>query len=54
MSGRCPSCNRRLSEYELTRKDEHGRYIDLCTRCENDSLDFEVLDEDEPEEGEES
>jgi hypothetical protein len=30
---RCLACNIDLSDYEATRKDKHGCFIDLCNAC---------------------
>jgi hypothetical protein len=30
---RCLACNVELSDYESTRKDLHGDYIDMCNHC---------------------
>ena len=30
---RCRACNRILEDNELTRKDVHGSFIDLCGTC---------------------
>lgn len=30
---RCLACNVELSDYEATRKDLHGDYIDMCNYC---------------------
>ena len=30
---RCQACNCELSDYEATRKDSHGVYLDLCSDC---------------------
>lgn len=29
----CLSCNSILSDYEASRKDTHGDYLDLCNTC---------------------
>lgn len=51
---RCRACNCNLNDFESTRKDEHGEYIDMCTSCYDDTVDddlyedsdFEPLDDD--------
>ena len=30
---RCVACNKNLNDYESTRKDLHGGYVDLCNGC---------------------
>lgn len=30
---RCCSCNDNLTDKESTRKDKHGKYLDLCDSC---------------------
>lgn len=30
---RCLACNIELTDYEATRKDKHGCFIDLCNSC---------------------
>ena len=35
---RCKACNTLLDDIESTRKDNHGRYVDLCSVCHNVSL----------------
>lgn len=30
---RCVACNKNLNDYESTRKDLHGNYVDLCNTC---------------------
>ena len=30
---RCVACNKELNDYESTRKDLHGTYIDMCNHC---------------------
>lgn len=30
---RCIACNRNLNDYEATRKDLHGNYLDMCNKC---------------------
>ena len=42
MSGRCRSCNKVLSEYEMTRKitgiySGKTEYADMCSHCLNES-----------------
>ena len=34
---RCLACDKNLSDFESTRKYEHGEYIDLCGKCFKDS-----------------
>jgi hypothetical protein len=35
---RCKACNTLLDDIESTRKDNQGRYVDLCSVCHNVSL----------------
>lgn len=30
---RCIACNKNLNDYEATRKDLHGQYLDMCNKC---------------------
>lgn len=30
---RCLSCDKRLSDYESSLKDEQGQFLDFCLRC---------------------
>jgi hypothetical protein len=30
---RCLACNKNLNDYEATRKDLHGAYLDMCNKC---------------------
>lgn len=30
---RCVACDKNLNDYESTRKDLHGNYVDLCNSC---------------------
>jgi len=30
---RCVACDKNLNDYESTRKDLHGNYLDMCNRC---------------------
>lgn len=30
---RCKACNTIMDEFELTKKDANGEFIDLCTVC---------------------
>jgi hypothetical protein len=30
---RCVACDKNLNDYESTRKDLHGKYVDLCNSC---------------------
>lgn len=30
---RCLSCNKRLTDYESTIKNDKGEYLDFCKRC---------------------
>ena len=36
---RCVACDKNLNDYESTRKDLHGNYIDMCNRCYGDIKD---------------
>ena len=44
---RCRSCDKNLNDYESTRKDENGEYLDLCNTCREISFYAAAeLDED--------
>jgi len=30
---RCVACDKNLNDFESTRKDLHGNYIDICNSC---------------------
>lgn len=30
---RCICCNKNLNDYESTRKDLQGNYLDMCNKC---------------------
>ena len=30
---RCVACDKNLNDYESTRKDLHGNYLDMCNEC---------------------
>jgi hypothetical protein len=30
---RCVACNVELNDYESTRKDSEGRFLDMCNHC---------------------
>ena len=30
---RCLACNKNLNDYEATRKDLHGAFLDMCNKC---------------------
>ena len=30
---RCIACNKNLNDYEATRKDLQGQYLDMCNKC---------------------
>jgi len=30
---RCQACNAELNDYESTRKDDNGQFIDFCSDC---------------------
>jgi hypothetical protein len=56
---RCVACDKNLNNYESTRKDLHGHYLDMCNTCYRsirDDLptiareDLSPLEEVEPEE----
>lgn len=36
---RCLACNVELTDYEATRQNEEGRFIDLCNYCYNSVKD---------------
>ena len=39
---RCLSCNKNLNDFESTRKNIHGGYIDMCSSC------FSTIESDFP------
>lgn len=42
---RCLACNVELNDFEATRKDKRGNYIDLCNHCFDASeYEFETID----------
>ena len=43
---RCLACNIELTDYEATRKDSHGEFIDFCNTCFIASELSELSDED--------
>lgn len=42
---RCVACDKNLNDFESTRKDLHGNYLDMCNQCygeiKNDVLSIE-------------
>ena len=38
MSGRCKSCNKPLTDDEMTAKDSSGIYLDICFNCIDDTM----------------
>lgn len=36
---RCVACDKNLNDFESTRKDTHGVYLDMCNRCYNEIKD---------------
>ena len=30
---RCVACNKNLNDFESTRKDSEGKFLDLCNHC---------------------
>lgn len=36
---RCIACDKNLNDFESTRKDLHGNYIDMCNECYGDIKD---------------
>lgn len=56
---RCKACNRILEESELTKKDAHGNFLDICGIClsasanagvDSDTMEYyqyEIFTEDE-------
>ncbi len=32
---RCIACDKNLNDFESTRKDLHGGYLDMCNECYN-------------------
>jgi len=43
---RCKACNVLLEDFETTRKDKHGNYIDMCSICITAGYDGGVDPED--------
>jgi hypothetical protein len=42
---RCVACNIELNDYEATRKDSAGRFLDLCNHCFKASeYEFDTVD----------
>jgi hypothetical protein len=41
---RCKACDKILEEKELTKKDNHGNFLDLCNGCLFASVDYSVDD----------
>ena len=45
---RCIACDKNLNDFESTRKDLHGKYLDMCNQCygeiKDDVLSIERLD----------
>ena len=42
---RCLACNADLNDFEATRKDSEGRFLDLCNHCFRESeYDFDTDD----------
>ena len=45
---RCIACDKNLNDFESTRKDLHGGYLDMCNQCygeiKDDVLSIERLD----------
>ena len=37
---RCKACNRILEDFELTKKDSHGNFIDFCSYCLNSTVNY--------------
>ena len=37
---RCKACNRILEDFELTKKDAHGNFIDFCGYCLNFTVNY--------------
>lgn len=33
---RCIACDKNLNDFESTRKDLHGEYLDMCNECYGD------------------
>ena len=44
---RCVACDKNLNDYESTRKDLHGNYLDMCNDCYGQIKD-DVLTIDRP------
>lgn len=42
---RCKACNKILEDNELTKKDIHGEFIDLCSFCLSVSIKGELEDD---------
>jgi NAD-dependent SIR2 family protein deacetylase len=36
---RCIACDKNLNDFESTRKDLHGKYIDMCNACYSEIKD---------------
>jgi len=45
---RCATCDRLLTDYEATRKDPEGEYLDLCGPCYSAHRQLMVEIEDAP------
>jgi hypothetical protein len=44
---RCVACDKELNDYESTRKDLHGEYIDMCNHCYG-TIKEDLLSTDRP------
>lgn len=44
---RCKACNKIMTEQEMTKKDNRGEYLDLCSDCYSPALEatFDAFDD---------
>ena len=43
---RCVACNKNLNDFESTRKDAEGNYLDLCNHCYHEvQSDIQAVEE---------
>jgi len=43
---RCRACDTILEEFELTKKDRHGQFLDTCNVCLKSIYKSELFDDD--------
>jgi len=43
---RCKACNDILEDFELTKKDHHGEFLDTCNDCLRSIYKAELCDDD--------